>query len=441
MYLVADLDGDGTRDAVAWTSSSDPLAGRLLFYKGAPGGAAPAQPRQLAVLASGAIGGPACAAEPALEQIGPATVAVSLHAACAPVSHGQESSAGLRWPCLRASPRYAQELWLGEPAVGERLIVELDGSDVDGDQRDDLVARISIEGAPPPFEPGPARERRSAVVGSTDRSVARSRRARGIAAQRCSRRARSRDEESRCAAGHRGRAADRSPLRVALLRRGRSARGRCRAEASVVDRAARSKMRHRPAFARRSPSAMCLARSPLTSDMGWRPVTTTKQRRAELEKALLKAAPAHVPSVTKVFATVPDLDASAAPALGPAHVHARGRSPGSHQERARHGERRNRCRRRGARDPELAGRSDEPRRFACVDRSRRFLRRNRAADSCREKRTLSARPIVPPSAQSAAFPARSAVRLDPVPVAWGRPGPRSVDGRQPDSGVARSDAS
>ena len=51
--------------------------------------------------------------------------------------------------------------------------------------------------------------------------------------------------------------------------------------------------------------------------MGWRPVTTTKQRRAELEKALLKAAPAKVPSVTKVFATVPDLDASAAPAWGP----------------------------------------------------------------------------------------------------------------------------
>jgi hypothetical protein len=151
LYLVADLDGDGTRDAIAWTSSSDPLAGRLLFYKGAAGGAMPASPKQLAVLASGAIGAPGCSAEPALEQIGPATVAVSLRAVCGPAPPGKKQ----RWIAVAMpsrEPALRQELWLGDPATGERLGVELDGSDVDGDQRDDLVMRVSVEGAPAPFE-------------------------------------------------------------------------------------------------------------------------------------------------------------------------------------------------------------------------------------------------------------------------------------------------
>src|SRR6185295_15846748 len=51
--------------------------------------------------------------------------------------------------------------------------------------------------------------------------------------------------------------------------------------------------------------------------IGWRAATTTKQRRSELEKAILKAAPSRVPSLTRVFGAVPDLDASGAPAWGP----------------------------------------------------------------------------------------------------------------------------
>ena len=154
MYLVADLDGDGTRDAVAWTSSSDPLAGRLLFYKGAPAEPHPRSRDSSRFWPSGAIGGPACAAEPALEQIGPATVAVSLHAVCAPVPQGKKQ----RWIAVAMPSR--------EPALGKSSGSESQrsvsasswsstGPDIDGDQRDDLVVRISVEGAPPPFEPGP----------------------------------------------------------------------------------------------------------------------------------------------------------------------------------------------------------------------------------------------------------------------------------------------
>src|SRR5262249_35833444 len=80
----ADLDDDGARAAVVWAASTDPLAGRLLFYKGGAAGAPPSQPRQLAALPTGAIGQAGCAPEPALEQVGPHTAAVSLHAACNP---------------------------------------------------------------------------------------------------------------------------------------------------------------------------------------------------------------------------------------------------------------------------------------------------------------------------------------------------------------------
>jgi hypothetical protein len=50
--------------------------------------------------------------------------------------------------------------------------------------------------------------------------------------------------------------------------------------------------------------------------LDWRPVSTTKSRRAELEKAITKAAPPRAPSLTRVFATVPDLEANA-PGWGP----------------------------------------------------------------------------------------------------------------------------
>jgi hypothetical protein len=313
LYLVADLDGDGVRDAAAWASSSDPLAGRLLFYKGTPSG--PAEPRALAVLAPGAIGAPGCSAEPALEQIGPTTVAVSLHAACATPPPGKKA----RWIAVAVpsrEPSVRQELWLGDPPAGERLSVELDGSDLDGDQRDDLLVRVSVEGAPPPFEQGP---RVSADLRWLDRPT-------GL----------SRDPDE----------PEASLRRAASLELAHAAK---KSEAPQVGASVRQIVRLfgwicsdvvdplvivSGGGIRCGPSraledaASANVRAALTlgdipravaayDRMGWRPVTTTKQRRAELEKALLKAAPTRVPSVTKVFATVPDLDANGAPAWGP----------------------------------------------------------------------------------------------------------------------------
>jgi hypothetical protein len=155
LVFAADVDGDGIRDGVAWVASHDALGGRLLYYKGAAAGAAPAAPKQLAALPGGLIGLAGCAAEAALEQIGPQTVAVSVHAACNPQPPGATK---VRWVAVAAparDPALREEITLADPPAGAKLSLELDASDVDGDRRDDLVARIAVEGAPQPFEAGP----------------------------------------------------------------------------------------------------------------------------------------------------------------------------------------------------------------------------------------------------------------------------------------------
>jgi hypothetical protein len=314
LYLVADLDADGTRDAVAFTSASDPLAGRLLFYKGVAGGAAPAAPKQLAVLAPGAIGAPGCPAEAALEQIGPATVAVSLRAICGAAAPGKKH----RWIAVAMpsrDPALRQELWLGDPAVGERLGVELDGSDLDGDQRDDLVVRVSVEGAPAPFEQAPRvsadlrwLDRQTGLSRDPDEPEGSLRRAATAELARAAKKA----EAAQVKAGVRQivrlygwLCSDAGEPLVVV-----SAGGiRCGPSRALEDAASASVR-----------AALTLGDVPRAvaayEHMGWYPATTTKQRRAELEKALLKAAPTRVPSVTKVFATVPDFDASGAPGWG-----------------------------------------------------------------------------------------------------------------------------
>ena len=155
LVLVADVDGDGVRDGVAWAASNDALGGRLHFYKGGAAGAPPAAPKQLATLPGGMIGFQGCTAEPALEQIGPESVAVSVHAACNPLPPGATK---VRWVAVAVparDPALRQELVLSDPPAGVKVGLELDASDIDGDRRDDLVARVAIEGAPAPFEPGP----------------------------------------------------------------------------------------------------------------------------------------------------------------------------------------------------------------------------------------------------------------------------------------------
>jgi hypothetical protein len=416
LYLVSDLDGDGIRDAAAWASATDPLAGRLLFYKGTPSG--PAQPRQLAVLAPGAIGAPGCTAEPALEQIGPATVAVSLHAACAPTPPGKKA----RWIAVALpsrDPALRQELWLGDPPAGERLSVELDGSDLDGDQRDDLLVRVSIDGAPPPFEQGP---HTSADLRWLDRPT-------GL----------SRDPDEpeaslrRAAALELAHAAKKSdaPQVAAIVRQiVRLYAWICSDAAEPLVVASGGGIRCGPSRALED-AASASVRAALTlgdvpravaayDRMNWRPVTTTKQRRAELEKALLKVAPARVPSVTKVLSSVPDLDANGGPAWGPLTF-----TPGGDLlVRTKNGLAMVNV--QAGTEGSAQGIPSWPGTVTNVDGSAQW---NGLSDPC-DGVALHARmgdkgelpvPITPPL-PSRCFPGAPVVRIDGVPVAWGSAG-------------------
>jgi hypothetical protein len=316
LAFAADVDGDGIRDAIAWAVGADPLAGHLLFYKGTAAGQSPAAPTELAVLAPGVIGAGACVAEPALEQIGTHTVAASVHANCNPPLPPTRTA---RWVAIATpvtSPTLRLELLFRDPPQGERLGLELDASDLDADGRDDLVTRVSIEGSPPPFESGP---RASADLRWLDRQA-------GLSRQP--------DEPEaslrRAASDLLARASKKSdaPLIPAAVRQvtklyawlcsdsgaplltASSGGVRCGASRALEDAGA-------AAVRAQLTQGDVLRALAALEQMTWRPATSTPKLRGDLEKAVLKLAPVRVPSLTRVFRTVPDLDMSGAPAWGP----------------------------------------------------------------------------------------------------------------------------
>ncbi|HEY3593454.1 MAG TPA: hypothetical protein VGL13_06255, partial [Polyangiaceae bacterium] len=320
LAFAADLDGDGTRDAVAWSTAGDPLAGHLLFYKGTAAGKSPAAPTELAALAAAAIGAQGCAGDPALEQIGPHTAAVSLHANCPPPPAPQlPPTRTARWVAVASpltSPPLRLEFQLHDPPAGERLGHELDASDTDSDGRDDLMARVSIEGAPPPFEIGP---RQSADLRWLDRPT-------GL----------SRDPEEpeaslrHAASALLARASKKSdaamvPASVRQLTRLYS--WLCSDGGAPTVNASSGGIRCGPSRALEDAGAAEVRAALALGDvqravsayeqLGWRPAASTPKLRADLEKAILKVAPIRVPSSVRVFRTVPDLDSSGAPAWGP----------------------------------------------------------------------------------------------------------------------------
>jgi hypothetical protein len=314
LVFAADVDGDGIRDGVAWAVSRDALGGRLLYYKGGAAGAAPLAPKQLATLPGNLIGLPGCTAEPALEQIGPQTVAVSVHAACNPQPPGATK---VRWVAVAAparEPALREEITLADPPAGAKLNLELDASDFDGDRRDDLVARFALEGAPQPFEAGP---RVTADLRWLDRPTGLSR---DPEEPEASLKRTVSAEQARVSKKNDGTAA-------ALAQVARLYAWLCADSGTPLLAVSSGAIRCGPSKALEDLSFVAVRAALAQGDvpravaafehLHWRPVTTTKPQRAEIEKAILKAAPAIAPSVTRVFATVPDLDPSGAPAWGP----------------------------------------------------------------------------------------------------------------------------
>jgi hypothetical protein len=320
LAFAADLDSDGSRDAVVWSFGADALAGHLLFFKGTGPGKPPAAAIELAVLTAGVMGAPGCAGDAALEQIGPHTAAVSVRANCVPPSASPlPASRTARWVAVASpltNPPLRLELLLRDPPQGEHLGLELDASDSDADGRDDLMARISIEGAPPPFETGP---RQSADLRWLDRPT-------GLSREPDEPEASLRRAATALLASA-SKKADAALVPAGVRQLTRLYAWLCSDSGSPMINASSGGIRCGVSRALEDAGASEvraeLARGDVQramsafEQMGWRPATSTAKLRSDLEKALLKAAPVRAPSVTRVFHTVPDLDTSGAPAWGP----------------------------------------------------------------------------------------------------------------------------
>jgi hypothetical protein len=314
LVLAGDLDRDGVRDVAAWATSTDPLGGRLLFYKGVSG-AAPRGPIALAMLGPAAIGAAGCTAETALEQIGPNSIAASVRALCsAPLPEKKA-----RWIAVVSptrDPVLRQEIRLGDPPGGERLGIELDGSDRDGDRHDDLFVRISLEAGGSPFEPGP---RVSADLLWLDRPTGLSREQgepeaslRRAAALELSRSTKKAEAALVAPAVQKIRNVFRavcsdsgSPV-VSVS----SGAIRCGASKALEDAGA--------AAVRAALTLGDVARAAAALErIGWTPAAITAARRVELEKAITKAAPIRSNLTVRMPSPVPEFEPGQVPAWGP----------------------------------------------------------------------------------------------------------------------------
>lgn len=144
--LVLDMDGDGKRDLLAWSRAPDGLRGELWF---APGSNV-ASARTIAAMPEG-LASPGCSVATQLSQVGPRTLLLDLTPRC-----GGAHDKPIRWLAVlrlvdAAAPELGLELRLGAPLDGESLQVAVDARDRDGDGRADVLATITLNGAPRPL--------------------------------------------------------------------------------------------------------------------------------------------------------------------------------------------------------------------------------------------------------------------------------------------------
>jgi hypothetical protein len=148
--IVGDFDGDGAKDAFAIARPSDGNdPGVLVLYRGG-GHVQPTvftPPTGLARDAS-------CTPVDRLMLAGKRSVLAELGGSCP----AHPSGAPARWLVVvsaDAAPRTLVAATLSDPAGAPTLTVDAEVSDRDGDGRDDVALRVTIEGGGPPLEPGP----------------------------------------------------------------------------------------------------------------------------------------------------------------------------------------------------------------------------------------------------------------------------------------------
>jgi hypothetical protein len=167
--IVRDFDGDGANDAFAIVRApegNDP--GALAFYRGT--GATPGAPTTFAPPATLARD-PSCSPIDQIVLVRGRSVLVELGSRCPE----HPSSGPVRWiAVVNGAPaaRVVLAATIADPPGAPALSVDADVSDRDGDGRDDVALRVSLEGGGPPLEPGP---RVSATFVWLDRSAGLSR--------------------------------------------------------------------------------------------------------------------------------------------------------------------------------------------------------------------------------------------------------------------------
>jgi hypothetical protein len=175
--LVLDADGDGKRDLVAWAQAPDGLRGELRFSSGAK----PEDGRTIAAL-PGDLSSQGCTSRASLAQVGPRSLALDFAPQCAA---GRRAT---RWVALvrfggqegdAKGPELGLEIRAAAPPSGESIEIAVDGSDRDGDGRDDITAKVSLSGGLRPFSgavgPYPSLPAMTAVVSFFDRKAGLSR--------------------------------------------------------------------------------------------------------------------------------------------------------------------------------------------------------------------------------------------------------------------------
>jgi hypothetical protein len=141
--IPADLDGDGTGDAVAWLvpsgdAGAGPVPGEAWYFPGR------AEPRRLAPLPSFIPTNPSCAIAATLARTGPHTVTIDARADCQSAVIQRSPVRGL--VVLAPSSERPELLVLraAAPAPDETLELSTISVDRDGDGRDDIEVDVSV---------------------------------------------------------------------------------------------------------------------------------------------------------------------------------------------------------------------------------------------------------------------------------------------------------
>lgn len=140
--LAADLDGDGTEDAIAWTvpaENAPPLSsrGELWYY---PNGK---DPRRTLPLAGFVPTAPGCKISTTLSQTGPKTVTVDVSSKCSSALLSGSPTRSLTVVAPAAAKPVVVGLRIADPPKGEQMTWSVESIDSDNDGLDDV--RVGVE--------------------------------------------------------------------------------------------------------------------------------------------------------------------------------------------------------------------------------------------------------------------------------------------------------